>query len=508
VFESLSASSTWEKQELALSAMLVVIVYTIIHNVLAAASTPFGYDEILTIIVSRQPGIPAMWSALSRGVDGQPLVYYVVERFVALIVPNEQIAYRLPSIIGLAVALWCVFVFIRRRDGAWLALTCSCVLVLTPLNTEHAVSARPYDLVVACIAIALVCYQRAEKWAWAVGMALSLTVAEGLHYFALFAFVPFAVAEMAFALRKRVVRGQVWIALACGFGPLAVCWPLLQAMKRTYGPHVWDPPSLDTAMHAYGGSGSAAIVLLLAFAMAATFLRAPLPTSAADDYGHQDLLAAALLVLPLLGLVATKVAHSGYSGRYFLSTALGVPLAGAYLFRLIGRRRIALFLAGAILIAGIAKKEATFWRRRSGHCAEFMNPANSIQPLLNSADHENLLIVVSDGLDYLPLAYYAAPALAKRIVAVVDVPKAIVYAHSDGIDRGLALVASCYPLGVYRFGDFASEHPQFLLYSSGPSVWDWWPQRLADDGYSLQVVATAGVSRVYLVTQSQPTPRK
>ena len=490
------------------AAALALILYAAVRNVLAAASTPFGYDEILTVIVSRMAGLSAVWNALSRGVDGQPPLYYMTERVAALLGPRAEIAYRLPSILGLCIALWCVFVLIRRRDGPSAALIFSSALLLTPLSTEHAASARPYDLVVACIAVALVCYQHAGKRVWAATIAVSLVTAGALHYYAVFAFVPFAVAETVRTARERVLRKPVWIALACGALPLAVCWPLLQVMKRTYGPHVWDPPSLDTAIRAYGGHAIAAVVLLLALAMAGTFTWGAVNNRAADDDSYQDLIVAVLLTLPLLGLLATKVTHAGYSGRYFLPTVLGVPLAGAYAFRRTGRRGIVLILAGAILLAAIARKEAAFWRGQRGHLGKLVTPAESIAPMVTAADHEDLPLVVSDGLDYLPLAYYASPALAKRIVAVVDEPKSIVYARSDGIDRGLTALASFYPVGVYQFGTFAPEHPQFLLYSNGSDVWDWWPRRLADDGYSLQTVASDGVRRIYLVGPGAPPTRK
>jgi hypothetical protein len=114
------------------------------------------------------------------------------------------------------------------------------------------------------------------------------------------------------------------------------------------------------------------------------------------------------------------------------------------------------------------------------------------------AGHADLPLVVSDGVDYLPFVYYAPPELAGRLVDVVDPPNAVAYLGMDSIDKSLIGLRSCYPLRVYDFPAFASEHSTFLLYSSG-STNDWWPRRLANNGYSLEVVAAEKGRKIYLV---------
>jgi hypothetical protein len=66
-----------------------------------------------------------------------------------------------------------------------------------------------------------------------------LATAQALHYYAVFAVVPFFIAEAVLVLQARRLRVVVWLALACGPVPLLVFWPLLSKFKAYYGAHIW-----------------------------------------------------------------------------------------------------------------------------------------------------------------------------------------------------------------------------------------------------------------------------
>ena len=71
----------------------------------------------------------------------------------------------------------------------------------------------------ACVALALVCYQRVDRMRWVLLMGLSLAAAGAFQYYAVCALFPFVVAEGAF-LCKLVACG--W---ECGLLWLAGCYP-------------------------------------------------------------------------------------------------------------------------------------------------------------------------------------------------------------------------------------------------------------------------------------------
>ena len=498
-------------ENLAAVGISILIVYAVVRSFFAAASKPFWFDEVCTSIVARLPSASAIWRALERAADGQPPLFYLIERAAAALALKPEIALRLPSIFAFLCILLCVFLFVKRRSGAMYALLSTSVLLITVLFDTYAVEARPYSLLVACIAFALVCYQRAPEPLWLVLMGLSLAAAEAFHYYAVFAFVPFGLAEIAFSFRARKLRLGVWLAMASGLVPLAICWPLLRALKESFGPHVWDSPGLrhigktygwlfnTSSLHWHLGFAVAAVLILLGASLALAFrgVRAAL---VADPFFHEYVLSWALFSLPFVALAATEVFHGGLSPRYVLPTVLAVPLAAGYILPRLNRSVVVLMAVLVVSVLGV--QEARFWSSQRGHFGKIISPTGSLAGIVKRAGHADLPIVVSDTLEYLTLAYYAPPDLSKRVAAIADPTQAVAYTGTDSNDRTLLGLRSCDPLlRVYYFQPFANEHPAFLVYSAG-SAMDWWPGRLARDGYTLEVAAADEERKIYLVTRA------
>ncbi len=238
--------------KLAVITLVALIVYASARSLCQAATRPLWFDELCTWIMVQQHPLSVLWNALKDGVDGQPPLFYLLERPVAAAIANEQISYRLLSILGLACTVACLFHLIRKRSGNLNALFCAAIPLLTLLYDPYAVEARPYTLIVACLAIALVCYDRAPNPRWMLLMGLSLALAEALHYYAVLAMAPFILAEMALTVRIRRPRWAVWAALSSSLIPLAAFWPLLSSLKAHYGAHLWALPSLEGAEWSYG----------------------------------------------------------------------------------------------------------------------------------------------------------------------------------------------------------------------------------------------------------------
>lgn len=490
----------------------IVIGYTFFKNVLAASARPFWFDELCTVAVARQPNLPAMWKAFGQAEDSGTQAFSLAEHFCSRLIANQEVAYRLPSILAFGCILWCLFVFLRPSSGAAVALLCALVPMLTPLYRPYAVEARGYALVVACIAIALVCYQRASRWPWLFFMGLSLMAAEALHYYGFFMFFPFGLAELTWAAKKKRVRSGVWLALFAGFLPLAIGWRHLMQIKQAYGPHFWGQASLMNAASAFGlllktfpPIALGIVTMLSAVALWATFASGfpavdeEREINGSHDGWHEPMLAVGFLSLLLVELVVTKIAHGSLAERYALAIAFGLALATSYLVRMLGRRTIP--LVAIFLLVACSLQEAFFWVSGRGHLGKLESPAPPIEALVSAAGYGDLPVVVSDGQAYVQIAYYAPPDWSRRFVGIVDPPNAAVYAGSDTLDRQMFVLPCCLPLQVYEFHAFALNHPRFLLYSNG-AEFDWWPQRLLRDGYTLRLVESAGGSKVYLADRN------
>ena len=232
--------------------LAAIIIYTAVRNLVAATAKPFWYDEMLTWIVAHQPNVSGIWNALKQAADTQGPAFYVIEKAMIAMIPKEEIALRLPSILGYCCITLCIFVFVRRRAGSACALICALVPLPTVLFHVYAVEARAYSLFVACDAVALVCYQRASSWRWTVPMGCFLALAESLHYYAVLVLVPIGLAEAARFLRAREFRIGVWLALLCGAVPLVALLAFAVAVARGLWGVSWARPAFASIAAMYG----------------------------------------------------------------------------------------------------------------------------------------------------------------------------------------------------------------------------------------------------------------
>jgi len=218
---------------------------------------------------------------------------------------------------------------------------------------------------------------------------------------------------------------------------------------------------------------------------------------AADTPFHELVLVLGFVALPFIGFAATKIGHGIMVNRYVLPALLGMAMACGYLLQWSGRKSLAVF--AVFVLSVVAFQERPFWVTHRGHLTAIQSPAEDLERILNGLPgYRDLPVVMSDGTDYLAIAHYALPGQARRYVSVVDPAAALTYQGSDILDKSLLVLRSYWPLQVHDFPTFAAEHRRFLLYSRG-GMFDWWPARLAREGYALRaVVAEPGV-KIYLV---------
>jgi hypothetical protein len=410
----------WNDEKLATRGLAVLIVYAAVRCIFRALSRPFWFDELCTVALARQlGGISAIWKALSHGADSHPPTFYFVERLADYLVSNPQLAFRLPSILGFCCMVASVFIFLRRHGDAVRALLCSALTLMSVFYDPYAVDARGYALMCACIAIALVSYQRANAKPWVLLMGLSLAVAPTFQYYAVCSLFPFAIAECCFCLQNRRVRLQVWAAIASGLFPLIAFWPLLSRLKEYYGNGFWAKATISGTLNVFGwflnvGPFWGIAITATAFigvvaSMVADYVEIDSGPHEARDLFHERALVLGLLALPFAIFTAMKITHGGFTDRYALPAGLGVPLAAGCILPRLDRKVVALF---AVLVCfGLAAQEGFFWKQQISHPGKLISPAIAAEKLVNAAGHQDLSVVVSSALDFFPLVYYGSPAL-------------------------------------------------------------------------------------------------
>ena len=492
--------------------LCLLVLYATVRTIVAAHIKPFWLDEILTCIIARQPTVASIWSAEWQGADGQPILFYLIERSVTFF-PNAEIAMRLPSVAGLACVLICLFAFVQRRSGAVYGLVSAAIAILTGLYIPYATEARPYSMVAACIAVALVAYQRASQLRWVCLMALVLAMAECLHYYSLFALIPFAAAEAALSWQTSKIRWRVWVVLMIGASPLAVFWPILAHSRITYGARFWAQPNLAALIHIYGDFLSVssylglAVAIVCGVALFGEFFAIASRKSMlghgklliGPDYKflHEQVLVAFLLAIPLSVFVVAKVLRGGYTDRYVLYAVLGVPLAVGLILPRLERRTLILF--SALLACSIAMQEASFWFFPRQPLWQLQPPAAEAESLLANAGHSNLPVAVADPFEYPVLAYYASPSFASRLAFVTNAANAE-SSISDTVNKTFPLIAALYPFRIYDLQVWRSTHQPFLLYMGFEDLQDCWTDELVHNDYALRILASDQSHMVLLVS--------
>jgi hypothetical protein len=496
---------------------LSLIVYAFFKGLAQAATSVVTTDETFTLALAREPRAAALWHALMRGADGQPPLFYLVERLFLRASPNPQIALRLPSILAFCCVLVCVFIFVKKRASPGQAMMCGLLLLNTSLYLTFAGQARPYSLVAAGVAFAMVCYQRAPKPLWTVLLFLSLALVVSLHYYAIFAVGAFTAGEVIYCWATRKVRIGVWLAIFASGLPLLLFWPLLHAQKEIFALHFWARPTLSGALSSYSsffllpsflGFGFVAVLgiaLITAERWPLFFKRHP--AGAPDCAAHETALILAILLAPIVLAAVALIAHGAFLDRYVIWATVGIAVGVGYLLpRLSGTALAALAL---FLIAVTAAQEVrALHSLKLGAGKALETPDAPLGRMLHSVGHENLPVVLW-GASF-DACYYAPHGIAERLVTVTDAADAVNYLGSDTLEKLASAMSGYGSCQVSEFESFAAAHSEFLMFSTEFNIrvgttdfYDWWIFKLLHDHYTLELVAAEGNARLYLVSAPQ-----
>ena len=504
-----------------------MIVYAVVRSIFAASAKPFWFDEICTWIIVHQPKSHSMLSCLRTGMDGQPPLFYVIEKAFLQLPLVPEVSLRICSISAFCFALVFLFKFMRRRSSEDISLVCLLSLFLTAVIWVYAVEARPYALTVAATAAAMVCYQRAESPRWIVLLAACLVLGECFHYYMIFVVACFGIAELVLVVRSRSIRSirfGVWGAFAASAIPLVVAWPLISAVKKLYGAHFWSLPSIRNLFMTYGialdttkyGAVLGAMIVIPAFVVLLwreTWQDSPDSQDSRDPAGSpsakstpiycERVLVFALAVLPAIECAATKVLGGGYTWRYALPLTLAIPVTMSfYLERFHDRnlQRIAVTVVGGLLIVLVGLREGYFWTHKVIHRPLAQFSASRLEDFLDRYAKHPAPVVIASGLEYLQVFHYATDSWRDRTLYLIDRDMALHFTESDSLETDLLAIRNCAAVNVPDLGSFVEQHPSFYVYEERPGDgYRWWPQALADRGYEVKRVADNKSRILYLV---------
>ena len=182
--------------------LMVVAGLSVFHAIIK----PFWFDEICTLIVAQLRSMTDVWDALKAAADGNPPVYYAIVRLAHAVIPDEHLALRLPSILGVMIVIACLYISLSSRIDRLSVLVGSTFVLCTRIGS-YAYEGRPYALMLACVSVAILAWLRMERsrgYAVLLGIALALSVS--MHYWAVLVWPAFVIAEATVVVVYRRLR--------------------------------------------------------------------------------------------------------------------------------------------------------------------------------------------------------------------------------------------------------------------------------------------------------------
>ena len=323
----------------------------------------------------------------------------------------------------------CLFVFSRRDTDPVAAAIAAVLPLLTVLYSTYSVEARPYALMASALAFAAVAWQRASAPLWSFVLALTLVASVSIHYYAVFALLPFAAAELTWSVVQEGLS-PASVAGADGGRPV-VCRLLAtpQGPSRRARPALLGegvnlpgdcelrrvPVALDRRRDAWARGRVVRSVGGLPRPDNRAARRHPIPP---DVPPAHCVLALGLLWLPWIALLAAKVGGGGVAARYTIGATLGLALSGSYVAYWLGRRASAVILM--CLLLAFASKEAVFWGAEYYGRNVRRVDLDGFERLLSQGE-ASLPVVVTNGREFVPAGLLRASRhITGRLVALLD----------------------------------------------------------------------------------------
>ncbi|MGI4830418.1 MAG: glycosyltransferase family 39 protein [Janthinobacterium lividum] len=463
----------------------LVLLFTllVVALVCLAQSTvkPFWYDELVTIHIASLPTLGDIFHFYETGQDTTSFLPAMLVHLFQRLPGRPEIILRLPSNIAYLVTCFCLWIFLRRKYTAGFA---SSAVFLLPqgLTLFFASEARAYAFVMMGTAIAMVCWQtanREDRWKrWATfGVFFGLAFAILFHFFAVFLFVPFAIAELYYERLTNRVRWNMWLALILYPTAILVMAPTMLIAKKTYGGTFWSKPSSGLVTECYSlfmqpiDRGIAGILLLIAllfwFRNRGTRPQLHLENTVAPGFNKAEwLLLIAITMVPVFAFAGSRFLGV-FRSQYVLFFQLGMLLliVGA-LAEILGRRNRDGWAFAGLMLLLLAVHVRPDLRQEINQFtgrAVTMTPADYQVSVLQFVQPIPLPVVVDAPLAMLPIYHYSTPDMQQRLFVLTDHQHSLEQPKAVTTELNMEIFGPTFHLPVRDYDQFVSTHRDFLL---------------------------------------------
>jgi hypothetical protein len=421
------------------------------------------FDELCTLYVAMLASPGAIVRATQDGCDGAPPLYAIVVHYMLPVIRNDALAVRLPATLGFCGMILGVLAFCRQRlpaPYAFAAAFLACYSVL-----YYATEGRCYGLVLGFSAGALFCWQKATesrpRILPLVFLAACLWLMVATHYLAIFFVVPLGLAELTRAWRSRKLDYAVLAAIVSSAFVLILHYPLIAATRRLLN-HFWAPVRVGEIRGFYSEHFSP----MLGFCLLALFLVIFLPQAQTSLRGatsqlrrHEWVAIATLSLMPPVVILTAMHTTHAYTPRYILWVVIGFGVLAAALVCVVVRGHVTVGLVLLGLVLGVLAREELAEVRRQ----PTLRSGEAILRALEKLPQSTEPVVISDGLVFLELSYYARPSLRERIVYSCSPELDLRYYGSDVVALSVLALSRHVKLSLQNYDAILAEYPRFVL---------------------------------------------
>jgi hypothetical protein len=447
------------------------------------------YDELITLGTASLPHWRDVWNFYATGLDTSgPLPSLIVH--AALRLPfGPEISSRLPFMLAFLLVCLCMYTFVHRcypLGYALAAMTCP----LTLFFFYYATEARSYAIMLAGAGFAMLCWQSAvsgRNRPWSVlGLWFGLALAIFSHAFAVFLFVPFALAQLVRDFLRRKPDWAVWTALAlfpAGFLPVLNGDRLA---NKVYGSTFWCKPELRFLVMSYRdffNLGWTFIAVLLFFAVGVVLLhrQRPLGSPEPETRGFSApewVLVAVLALMPFYALPVSYL-FQVYRPCYveFFNLGMVVLFIGAVGEVARRSRTAGAALWALIMLAAMYHSFDPFVKGlhaliHPGRVNAQLRASYDNQPWVKLLEKSSLPVVAGDPLLYTKLDFYAQPELKQRLYFLTDIADVKEYPRSATAQLNFLSFGNRLSYRTMDIANFLPANPHFLLAMGGdPAIW-------------------------------------
>lgn len=433
------------------------------------------FDEIDTFFIGTLPSLQAIWQALLRATDGQPLGFYIPVHLSHLLFGSSNLTLRLCAVIPFWLTMLALYYAVARRTTPLYGFIAAFMPPFT-VAFQYSFEARPYALVLFFSACSFVAWQFAKEGRARIisiaAVGVSLAAAISVHYNAVLLVIPILFGECAYTIRSRKIDIPVLIAICASGIPLIFLLPHIHAI-HIYSKSYWSHSTFSTLSNIYFVLSAKLIVLAMlaaaAFAFWASLSRTRLSGINAEFESlppHELTAAAGYLLLPLACFILsfyTKALHY----RYVIATVIGFSLFVPFvlwLFRSLLSRAASVFCALLVLnllytsASRLRSPDEDDWGTFAGY-SELFNPDTKAIYGSNEA------LVLGDG-PFLVAAKYGSMDLRERSYYLTS--NSHQSNNSSTVFRGLQSIVPG-PFHLVDINAFEQSHRSFLMYN--PEAW-------------------------------------